>query len=75
MALPNFIVFGIEKAGTTSIYNYLKQHPQIYMSPIKETNFFEKDWENALPEVKAKKRNGIYSLEKYCQLFANKNNQ
>lgn len=69
MVLPNFIIFGVEKAGTTSIYNYLKQHPQIYMSPIKETNFFEKDWENALPEVKAKKRNGIYSLEKYCQLF------
>ena len=69
MSLPNFIVFGIEKAGTTSIYNYLNQHPQIYMSPVKETNFFEKDWENQPPEVQAKKRDGIYSLEKYCQLF------
>ncbi len=69
MGLPNFIIFGIEKAGTTSIYNYLKQHPQIYMSPVKETNFFEKDWENVLTEAQAKKPNGIYSLEKYCQLF------
>lgn len=69
MGLPNFIIFGVEKSGTTSIYNYLKEHPEIYMSPIKETNFFEKDWENASPEVQAKKRNGICSLEKYCQLF------
>lgn len=69
-SLPNFIVFGVQKAGTTSLYNYLKQHPQIYMSPIKETNFFERDWSNASPEVKAKKRNGITSLEKYNALFA-----
>jgi hypothetical protein len=27
------------KAGTTSLYHYLDQHPQVYMSPIKEPNF------------------------------------
>ncbi len=40
MSLPNFLIIGAAKAGTTSLYNYLKQHPQIYMSPVKETNFF-----------------------------------
>ena len=40
MTLPNFMVIGAAKAGTTSLYHYLKQHPQIYMSPVKETNFF-----------------------------------
>jgi hypothetical protein len=38
--LPNFFIVGAPKAGTTSLYHYLGQHPQIYMSPIKEPNFF-----------------------------------
>lgn len=38
--LPNFIILGAAKAGTTALYHYLKQHPQITMSPLKETNFF-----------------------------------
>jgi hypothetical protein len=40
MNLPNFIVLGAAKAGTTALYHYLNQHPQVYMSPLKETNFF-----------------------------------
>ena len=39
-ALPNFFIVGVVKAGTTSLYHYLDQHPQIYMSPIKEPTFF-----------------------------------
>jgi Sulfotransferase family len=38
--LPNFFVVGTGKAGTTSLYRYLQQHPQIYMSPIKEPAYF-----------------------------------
>ena len=41
--LPNFFVVGAAKAGTTSIYNYIKQHPEVYLSPIKEPNFFSTD--------------------------------
>ncbi|UZD23863.1 sulfotransferase family protein [Algoriphagus halophytocola] len=37
---PNFFIVGTPKAGTTSLYHYLEEHPDIYMSPIKETNFF-----------------------------------
>jgi len=40
MTLPNFFVVGVPKAGTTSIYHYLAQHPQVYMSPVKEPRFF-----------------------------------
>ena len=40
MAFPNAIVIGAPRSGTTSLYNYLKQHPQVYMSPLKETRFF-----------------------------------
>ena len=38
--LPDFLVIGAGKSGTTSINNYLAQHPQIFMSPVKEPNFF-----------------------------------
>lgn len=38
--LPNFLIIGAAKSGTTSLYHYLKQHPQVFMSPVKETNFF-----------------------------------
>jgi len=38
--LPNFIGIGAVKAGSTSIYHYLGEHPDIYVSPVKETNFF-----------------------------------
>jgi hypothetical protein len=38
--MPNFLVLGTARSGTTSLYNYLSQHPAIYMSPIKEPNFF-----------------------------------
>lgn len=31
------------KAGTTSLYNYLSEHPQVYLSPIKEPHYFCKD--------------------------------
>jgi hypothetical protein len=41
--LPNFFVVGAPKAGTTSLYNYLDQHPAIYMSPVKEPAFFAPD--------------------------------
>jgi hypothetical protein len=41
--LPNFFVVGAPKAGTTSLYHYLDQHPAIYMSPVKEPAFFAPD--------------------------------
>jgi hypothetical protein len=37
---PNFFVIGAGKSGTTSLYHYLKQHPQIFMSPVKEPKYF-----------------------------------
>jgi hypothetical protein len=37
---PNFFIVGAPKAGTTSLYYYLKNIPGIYMSPNKEPNYF-----------------------------------
>jgi hypothetical protein len=40
MALPNFLIVGAAKCGTTSLYQYLRQHPDVYMSPLKEPRYF-----------------------------------
>ena len=37
---PNFFIVGAPRAGTTSLYAYLSQIPGIYMSPVKEPEFF-----------------------------------
>ena len=41
--LPNFLLIGAGKSGTSSLHAYLQQHPDIYMSPVKEPNFFALD--------------------------------
>ena len=43
MNLPNFLIIGAPKSGTSSLYHYLGQHPEIYMSPVKEPHFFALD--------------------------------
>lgn len=41
--LPNFLIIGAMKAGTTSLYHYLRAHPQVFMSAVKELDFFAHD--------------------------------
>lgn len=76
MNKPNFVIAGVQKAGTTSVYNYLSQHPEVYMSPVKETNFFERDWE-VLPDVQhiIAKKPYLASWENYLKLFAGVTNE
>ena len=40
-ALPDFIIIGAQKAGTSSLYSYLSQHPQLLASFKKEVHFFD----------------------------------
>ena len=48
--LPNFLVIGAMKAGTTSLQSYLDAHPQISMPADKELDFFcEADYERGVP--------------------------
>lgn len=41
--IPNFFILGAAKAGTTSLSNILLQHPQIFITFIKETLYFSRD--------------------------------
>lgn len=38
--MPNFLIIGAPRSGTTSLHAYLAQHPQVFMSPVKEPMFF-----------------------------------
>ena len=40
MTLPNFLIVGAAKSGTTSLFSYLEQHPEVYVPPIKEPAYF-----------------------------------
>ncbi len=76
MTLPNFLIIGAAKAGTTSLHSYLKEHPQIYMSPEKEPRYFA-------PELYTIYNNGVrqggrrktLSFAEYCQLFQAASNE
>lgn len=39
-SLPNFLIVGVARCGTTSLFHYLKQHPQIGFPKIKEPKYF-----------------------------------
>ena len=43
MALPDFLVIGAPKAGTTALHVALADHPELFMSPVKEPKFFLTD--------------------------------
>ncbi len=65
--LPNFFVVGAPKTGTTSLYHYLDQHPQIYMSAVKEPHFFAAEFreENFAAELRPGIARDTRSLRKF----------
>jgi hypothetical protein len=77
--MPNFLVIGAAKAGTTALYRYLGQHPQIYTSSIKEPNFFA--LKGALPNFRGPgageriNRWSVPDLEGYLALFEEVSNE
>lgn len=73
MNKPNFFVIGAGRSGTTSLYHYLKQHPDVFMSPIKETNFFFYEGEAArsrfMGSLEKKDHFPVVTMEDYLALF------
>ena len=73
--MPNTFVIGAAKSGTTSLYDYLRQHPDVFMSPVKEPCFFayaENPPEMVGPgDEEANRESGVvYTLEDYRALFS-----
>lgn len=50
--MPNFLIVGAAKSGTTSLYEYLRQHPDVFMPKWKELSFFIGDHFGPLHKVK-----------------------
>ena len=65
--MPNFLIVGAAKSGTTSLYHYLSQHPDIFMPMWKELSFFIGDPHGPLHKVK--------KPEYYYRVFSNVKNQ
>ena len=63
MSLPNFMCLGAAKSGTTTLYDILRQHPDVYIPSFKEPHFFD------IPE---NYKNGINWYEKNYFKSANK---
>ena len=42
--LPDFLVLGAQKAGTTALYTYLRRHPDLAGPSWKEVSFFDRHW-------------------------------
>ena len=62
MEYPNFFLIGAPKSGTTSMYNYLKEHPNVLMSDIKGPFFC----------IDINDRERIQEEEDYFNLFKNR---
>jgi hypothetical protein len=64
VTLPNFLVIGAPKAGTTSLHLHLRAHPQVFMPELKEPRFFGYEGEGERLKFP------IRTLEEYEALFA-----
>ena len=69
ITLPNLLIVGAAKSGTTSLHNYLKQHPDIFMTEHKEPHFLINS------EIGERRvHNAVIKLEEYQKMFKTKNN-
>ncbi len=71
--LPNFLIVGAPKSGTTSLYRYLQQHPEVFMSQHKEPRFLASSfYRNNDPKDPLHKfliERTIFTFKDYVQLF------
>jgi hypothetical protein len=71
--LPNFFIVGAARSGTSSLDRYLSQHPEIYLSPKKETHFFARDYlppRFTGPGDERLNQGLIRNEDQYAQLFS-----
>jgi len=45
---PDFIIIGAQKGGTTSLFHYLSQHPQLNLPSLKEIHFYTKNYHRGI---------------------------
>ena len=58
--LPNFFIVGAPRAGTTALYHYLSQHPDVFLPRVKEPHYFGSDLEFAVPRMTFDEYRNLY---------------
>lgn len=72
MTLPNFLIIGAAKSGTTALYRYLYDHPEVFMSQQKELHYFSYPETSMLTKgPESYHRVAVSSLEEYQSFFEN----
>ena len=72
--IPDFLIIGAGKSGTTSLDNDLKQHPEIFIPKVKEPNFYgyeqakPQDFSGSFEELNHYKQS-VTDLNSYLKLF------
>ncbi|PSR23047.1 MAG: hypothetical protein C7B45_04540 [Sulfobacillus acidophilus] len=69
MSTPNFFILGAPRSATTFLYRAVAQHPQIYMSPVKEPAFFSHDEREPKWITPVAAPRGIVQWADYLKLF------
>jgi hypothetical protein len=65
LSLPDFLIIGGERCGTSSLYAYLKEHPDVFMPDLKEPLFFNNLASNRPPHPNWPP----WTIERYATLF------
>lgn len=71
--LPDFLVIGAAKSGTTALWSFLRQHPQVFMPELKEPHHFAFEPDRAAPVFKgpgATIHDSVTDRRAYAELFA-----
>jgi len=70
---PNLFIVGHPRSGTSSLHTYLGQHPDIFMTAIKEPNYFALDFREASDRFHGKRLYFPYRTEeRYLKLYRNR---
>ncbi|KAJ0401542.1 hypothetical protein P43SY_007256 [Pythium insidiosum] len=78
VSAPNWVIIGAQKCGTTSLYEYLSQHPDVLKGKRREPHFFDWNWDAALqhtlPEAEAAAYAKILAAYKAARASSRKGN-
>lgn len=71
---PDFMIIGAGKSGTTALFKYLQQHPNVFMPRVKEPDFFAVEGQTPVdpkddPEMLYYYPQAIYNADEYLELF------
>lgn len=76
---PDFLIIGAAKSGTSALYNQLAAHPEIFMTPVKEPNFFalknlDVDFQGP-GDADTVNRRSVTTAEAYRRLFSRRSDE